>query len=448
MRLLKLVMGCNIFKFDDEFWIQLIGTSMGTRVAPTYANIFMGKLEKILLTKCPQNLKQFVHTWRRFIDDIFIIWAGTHAQFQDFFNFLNSYHPTIKFDEPQHNVEENSCDFLDLKISIKNNKIQTDLFRKETSKPRALLPSSAHPGHITPNIVYSMAFRLMRICSSEDVFEKRLEELKIDFLMPRKYHPKVIDAEFKKVRNLPGNNFTERRLKSLEKMKRKDNKSNRLVAPFNYNPFLPKVSTVLEKHFNTMLFKKPDLKSVFEDPPMAALRQPPNLKKMLCRSKLYSVRRGEKLTRKCHKSAPGWKKCGKGSTTCCPFALPPTTKVISQVTGYTHTIKDSVTCETENCIYYWKCTKNNCKEYPNCEYIGLTSRKFKNRLGEHKQYVRSELLEEPSGHHFNQPGHTVSHLSGLVLEHVKNSDPFVLKAREFLYIQKFDTFNNGLNKRP
>ena len=56
------------------------------------------------------------------------------------------------------------------------------------------------------------------------------------------------------------------------------------------------------------------------------------------------------------------------------------------------------------------------------------------RLGENKQYVRSELLEEPSGHHFNQPGHTVSHLSGLVLEHVKNSDPFVLKAREFLYI--------------
>ena len=99
-------------------------------------------------------------------------------------------------------------------------------------------------------------------------------------------------------------------------------------------------------------------------------------------------------------------------------------------------------------LVYWKCTKNNCKEYPNCEYIGLTSRKFKNRLGEHKQYIRSELLEEPSGHHFNQPGHTVSHLSGLVLEHVKNSDPFVLKAREFLYIQKFDTFNNGLNKRP
>ena len=181
---------------------------------------------------------------------------------------------------------------------------------------------------------------------------------------------------------------------------------------------------------------------------MAALRQPSNLKKILCRSKLYSMRRTETLSRKCHKSAPGWKKCGKGSTTCCPFTLPPTTKVTSQVTGYVHTIQDPVTCETENCIYYWKCIKSKCNDYPKCEYIGLTTRKFKKRLGEHKQYVRSELLEEPSGFHFNKPGHSISHLAGLVLEHVRNPDPFVLKAREYLYIQKFDCFNNGLNKKP
>ena len=37
-------------------------------------------------------------------------------------------------------------------------------------------------------------------------------------------------------------------------------------------------------------------------------------------------------------------------------------------------------------------------------------------------------------------------LAGLILEEVKSSDPFVLRAREFLYIQKFDTYKNGLNK--
>ena len=58
------------------------------------------------------------------------------------------------------------------------------------------------------------------------------------------------------------------------------------------------------------------------------------------------------------------------------------------------------------------------------------------------------MLDKPSGFHFNQSGHNVSHLCGIVLEKVKSPDPFVLRAREFLYIQKFDTYNNGLNKLP
>ena len=131
-----------------------------------------------------------------------------------------------------------------------------------------------------------------------------------------------------------------------------------------------------------------------------------------------------------------------------PLYLPPTSQVTGQVTGYTHIIQDSVTCQTKNCIYYWKCLKNNCKDFPKCEYVGRTIRPFRIRLGENKQYIQSQNLENPSGFHFNQPGHNQSHLSGLVLEHVRSTDPFVLKAREFYLIQKFDTYNNGLNKEP
>ena len=38
-------------------------------------------------------------------------------------------------------------------------------------------------------------------------------------------------------------------------------------------------------------------------------------------------------------------------------------------------------------------------------------------------------MKKPSGYHFNQAGHDVSHLKGLVLEKVKSSDPFVLRDR-------------------
>ena len=85
-----------------------------------------------------------------------------------------------------------------------------------------------------------------------------------------------------------------------------------------------------------MIFKKPELKLVFKDPPIAALRQPQNLKKMLCRATLYQPKRENRYQRNCLQSAPWWKKCGKGSTTCCPFTLPPTKTVTGLVTGFTH----------------------------------------------------------------------------------------------------------------
>jgi hypothetical protein len=42
IELLTLVLTLNIFTFDSQLFIQLWGVAMGTRSAPTIANIFMG----------------------------------------------------------------------------------------------------------------------------------------------------------------------------------------------------------------------------------------------------------------------------------------------------------------------------------------------------------------------------------------------------------------------
>ena len=46
------------------------------------------------------------------------------------------------------------------------------------------------------------------------------------------------------------------------------------------------------------------------------------------------------------------------------------------------------------------------------------------------------------------PGHSLSDMKGLVLEEVRSSDPFFLRAREALLIEKFNTFGLGLNREP
>ena len=51
---------------------------MGTKCAPSYANIFMGWFEEKFIFP---NLSHF---YLRFIDDIFLIWNGTKTEFDNF----------------------------------------------------------------------------------------------------------------------------------------------------------------------------------------------------------------------------------------------------------------------------------------------------------------------------------------------------------------------------
>jgi hypothetical protein len=44
--LYSIVLGKNYFEFNGKVYRQRQGTAMGTRVAPTYANLFMAQFEK------------------------------------------------------------------------------------------------------------------------------------------------------------------------------------------------------------------------------------------------------------------------------------------------------------------------------------------------------------------------------------------------------------------
>ena len=148
-------------------------------------------------------------------------------------------------------------------------------------------------------------------------------------------------------------------------------------------------------------------------------------------------------------TAPGWRRCSKTNKkpcAICPYTPEHKTEIESSVTGYRHVIKDSLNCQDQNVIYQWRCTKSNCKDHPKNIYNGKTTKSFQQRFSQHRDYVKREVLTEASGDHFNQPGHSVSDIQGLVLEKVKSKDPYVLKAREHFYIQKFDSYRNGLNR--
>ncbi len=71
--LLDIVLKCNNFDFNGKHFLQVNGTAMGTRVAPTYANLFMSDFEETHI----YTLQKKPLVWWRFIDDIFSIFVGS-----------------------------------------------------------------------------------------------------------------------------------------------------------------------------------------------------------------------------------------------------------------------------------------------------------------------------------------------------------------------------------
>ena len=82
------------FVFGDRNFVQIHGTAIGTCMAPSYANLFMAKLDHDFLSR-PNTMQPNV--WWRYIDDIFAIWGHGERELKHFIDELNSFHPTIKF---------------------------------------------------------------------------------------------------------------------------------------------------------------------------------------------------------------------------------------------------------------------------------------------------------------------------------------------------------------
>jgi len=65
---------------------------------------------------------------------------------------------------------------------------------------------------------------------------------------------------------------------ALKKVEKKE-KPDRAIS-ISFNPQLPCVSSIIQKHWRTMV-QDPWMKEVFQNPPMVTFRRPPNLRDKL-----------------------------------------------------------------------------------------------------------------------------------------------------------------------
>ena len=276
--ILTLVLHNNYFEFDNKYYLQTQGTAMGSPMAPSYANLFMGQLEHNMLRDAPGGLIPL--EWIRFIDDIFAIWTHGIDKLKEFLHHINNFHPTIKF-EIEYSYER--VHFLDTNIYINNLKqLESDLFIKPTDKALLLHNESFHPNNCKISIIYSQALRYVRLITNRNRLSERLQDLRVN-LITRGYTNNIIDNAFNKALQYTQSNLlideNQENNNNNKTVRIDDNStnqcptnepnSNKPILTFSvpYNTNTTHIGSILRKYWH-LIDQDPSLKLLWPEPPL------------------------------------------------------------------------------------------------------------------------------------------------------------------------------------
>ena len=116
------------FWYNHEYYQQTTGVAMGAKFAPSVAGLFMSKWEEeSVFLEQHEDLVMY----KRYIDDIFIIWKGDRCGLVLFFEKLNINSKNITL---TWQIEEKQISFLDLEISRIKDKFATKTFFKNVDR--------------------------------------------------------------------------------------------------------------------------------------------------------------------------------------------------------------------------------------------------------------------------------------------------------------------------
>ena len=422
---------------------------MGTKMAPAYANLFMGELEPKLIKL---NSKAIL-IWKRFIDDIFIVWTDTESALDTFIENINKVHHTIKFTHEQSTEE---LTFLDTTVYKGPKFHETGLLDvktniKPTNKQLYVHKTSYHPESCKNAITTGETQRYLTTNTQEQTFKEMTHKL-TNKLIERGYKAKQIKQSLKKFPFCSRNTI-------LNKEKQKQEQPP-TVIPVKYNDSCNEIREIVNKHWDKVQ-EDTQLKNLFPNKPMLAYKKNQSLANNLVRSKIKTPIQMINETPRSHRTDPPpavtknfdslfpkgipIKKCNKRTCKLCHRMR--IGKTIYNRKCHLNVLipkyKYQLTCWSSRVVYAIKC--NKCHE----TYVGQTVNRLRDRIQRHITAITSEPTRHMS-HHFNKSCN-IENLQFIPLEKVddrmsKRDAEQELKRIETLWIRKLSTMQPwGMN---
>ena len=397
VELLEKVLTRNNFDFNGKHYLQVGGTAMGTKVAPAYANTFMGWYEETHVYTYPKQLL----LWKRFIDDIFMIWQYNDTELDVFIQFLNSRMNSIKF-EAENSKE--AVHFLDVTITLDvNGQISTTLYTKPTDSHNYINYGSCHQKSCRNGIPYGQFLRLRRICSTDEYFITESKIMAYHFHQAN-YPLKLIQESFERA-------FHQDR-KQLLRPKPDidiDSEVDNLYLITGFHPTFNEVNKIVTRNMD-LLDRSSSTRPALHARLVRGFRRCKNLRDHLVRAKITPIPENQGNNPALISTS---NKCGRPRCIYCD-KLDRSGTISAADSDKTYITRTNISCRCTNLIYALHC--QHCGKI----YVGQTKRRLMDRLMEHFRNIRNRCPTHIIGRHYNSDTHSgLQDLRVYVLEFIR-----------------------------
>lgn len=367
---LQIILNNNIFQYKQDFYKQINGVAMGTKVAPKYAHLVVAFFEVNLKKDCLENYgetitNQIFHHYFRFLDDIFILTDISDSHITSFISLIQSQHQAFKFSVE---ISKTTAHFLDVQIHNRHNYIMTDMYHKPTDSFQYVHFSSSHPRHIKRNIPYCLATRIKRIVNTKNARQIRYKELE-SRLKSLNYPQNLINDAICKAEN----NSCDKKptvKKQLIPIKITYNKKSNFIYE---NALTPKINCI---KLNSMITTPVNIVRSYQ----------------LGHNLLQSLNQRTRFIVSI---------CGKSRCKTCKILLVNKTSI--KINNIEIKFNANMNCTSKNVIYVLFCS--GCS----CYYVGETNMQLNLRINLHRQHMNNkQYSQQPVSDHFRACGGSFS----------------------------------------
>jgi hypothetical protein len=444
-RLMLFILQSCTFEFNEHYYTQLYGTTMGAKFSVKFANIYM----HMWLSKFVGLYKGFKPEFiARLIDDCFFLWTHGIDELNKFITYLNNCHSSIKFEV---NYSHEKVCFLDTVTFITNNTIHTTIYTKPTDKKQYLFFNSSHPKHTTRAIPYSQAIRYRRIIDDDDLLEDELTSLYSQFLS-RGYPVDLLNHTMAKIKDIPRS--------AVLQYKNKNIKQNEFTRYLRGRSFLPiiipyhqsfekNLPVIINNYWLQMLSGCSKINNIFkEELPQIVYKRGVTIGNLLTATKCHSstanidndtiaILQALEL----HNGDLHVTPCFHALCKCCNF--------INATSTFYNTDRDTVyyidgvfNCNSTDVIYVISCIK--CNKL----YVGQTGRMLKDRINNHRSDIRLKKATAVSIH-FNGPHHSLNDVRVTPIYDISSLSHGERLKVEYEFMKLINTFYPvGMNNYP